>query len=553
MLTNPQSFLQPFVCPCDSFKGWKGISLSGRIASKSFGDLKALGSRWEWTSPNVVDDRMDVDFEASQVTESIDGSFPAGQSPLELLPMELLSAVIDQLATDIPPNGFTARNIDLMSLLLTSRSMHAATLSTLYAHITLPHSRIFAKFLARVNEHGSLGSIVRRLDFSHFNPTGAGMTARERAETRNLIPETILECLSLVPNLKEFLAQEHIDDDLDSAVIEKLFCGLEKLRAIDFCACSSAKFKNAFHAVIRAEPSPLPSVLPITRLSLHECQVLDASVYDILLPRMPHLTHLDVAHTRISDDALHSIPRTAHLTHLNLSKCGSLSGESVVDFLTNHPAAKSLVYLNLAMDVKSHEMLSSSEITALLPVLPKSLRSLNLKGSKMGAEHIDLLLPLTKHLEELGLGRHLTLSHITRLFVPNESAPVEDQLSWIPHTLRYIDVSDLSSTQLDLSTLFGSSCPVLKSAAHPLEVLEVGAEVMKRLERADTTLKRVGWCVKDAGRRAWLVRVKREGDVDFQDTGAREWKWGATYWGMRKVAVARADVGGMYGHYMFKK
>jgi hypothetical protein len=289
---------------------------------------------------------------------------------------------------------------------------------------------------------------------------------------------------------------------------------------------------------------------------------LDSSVYDILLPKMPHLTHLDVAHTRITDQALHSIPKTARLTHLNLSKCSYLSGSSVVEFLTNHPAARSLVYLNLAMDVKSHEMLSSNEITALLPILPSSLRSLNLKGSKMIGEHIPFLLPLTKHLEELGLGRHLELADLTRLFVPDESAELEEQLAWTPHTLRYIDVSDLSAQQLDLGTMFGSTCPVLKSHAYPLEVLEVGPDVHKRLQRAEMTVKRVGWCVQEAGRRAWLVRKKKDGD----------WKWGATYWGMRKVAVARAEVGGMvslipfwiglaeeeltwmqYGHYMFKK
>jgi hypothetical protein len=371
------------------------------------------------------------------------------------------------------------------------------------------------------------------------------MTARERAETRNLIPETILQSLSLTPNLKEFLATEHIEDELDATVIEKLLCGLDKLKALDFCACSSEKFKNSFQAVVGAEPPLLPSALPITRLSLHECTILDSSLFETLLPKLPRLTHLDVAHTRITDQALHSIPVTARLTHLNLSKCSFLTGESVVDFLVNHPAAKHLVYLNLAMDVKSHEMLSGDAITAILPILPKSLRSLNLKGSKMGKEHIDDLLPLTKHLEELGLGRPLELKDLERLFIPDQEAPIEQQLAWIPHSLRYIDVSDLSAAQLDLGTLFGMSCPVLKGVAHPLEVLEVGKEVWKRLEMSGATLKRAGWCITEAGRRYWLVRVKKETDEDFADKGGREWKWGATYWGMRKVAVARAEVGGM--------
>ncbi|CAL3963446.1 hypothetical protein PZA11_001061 [Diplocarpon coronariae] len=542
MLTNPHSLLHGFVCPCDGFRGWKGISLGGKIASKSSGDLKAwAAARWDW------DERADVVMSKLETARE-KGSDSAGKSPLELLPMELLGAIIDNLALDIPPNGFTARNIDLMSLLLTSRSIHAATLATLYAQVTFPHSRIFRKFLSHTQDHPALGTIVRRLDFSHFNPTGAGMSARERAQTQNLIPETLSECLSLTTNLQEFLAQEHIDDEISPAVLKTLFCDLPKLKALDLCACSSTSFRESFNAIISA--NILLPVLPITRLSLHECTILPSSVFDSLLPRMPHLTHLDVAHTRITDAALHSIPQTARLTHLNLSKCSFLSGTAVVSFLTSHPGAKSLVYLNLAMDAKSSEMLSSDEITALLPSLSLSLRSLNLKGSKMGKEHIDLLLPLTKHLEELGLGRHLDLQQLTRLFVPESNLPLEEQLAWTPHRLRYLDVSDLTIAQLDLGTLFGSSCPILKPIAEPLEVLELSTEVLKRLDKVPD-VKRVGWCIKEAGRRGWLVRVHKEGEA--KDDGAREWKWGATYWGMRKVPVARAEVGGIYGHYMFKK
>lgn len=435
-----------------------------------------------------------------------------------------------------------------MSLLLTSRALHTATLATLYSQITIPHSRIFRKFLSHINDHPSLGTIVRRLDFSHFNPTGAGQTARERAQTLNLIPATLLQCLSLTPNLREFLAQEHIDDDISSAVLKYLLCDLPQLKALDFCACSSTNFREAFNDVISA-PSPLPDHLPITRLSFHECPILPSTIYSTLLPRLRNLTHLDVAHTRITSAALFSIPQTAKLTHLNLSKCSSLLGSDVVEFLSTHPAAKTLVYLNLAMDVKSHEMLTPEDLTSLLPILPKTLKSLNLKGSKMTKEHIPLLLPLTKHLEELGLGRHLDLASITQLFGPRNQEEDDEEEEWIPHTLRYLDVSDLSVAELDLGTLFSTSCRILQTPSEPLEVLEVGAEVWKKVENA-SAVRRVGWCGKDAGRRGWLVRVRGEGKVD---SGAREWKWGACYWGMRKVPVARAEVGGMYGHYMFKR
>jgi hypothetical protein len=121
--------------------------------------------------------------------------------------------------------------------------------------------------------------------------------------------------------------------------------------------------------------------------------------------------------------------------------------------------------------------------------------------------------------------------------------------------LRYLDVSDLSLVQLDLPTLFSAKFPLLRNTSLPLEVLEVGSEVYKKLDKSQMSLQRAGWCVKDAGRRWWLVRdfAKIEGLEQKRDNGQRDWKWGASYWGMRKVPVARADVGGMYGHYMFKR
>ena len=213
------------------------------------------------------------------------------------------------------------------------------------------------------------------------------------------------------------------------------------------------------------------------------------------------------------------------------------------------------------MDAKSAEMLTAADVSDLLPILPRSLRSLNLKGSKMDASHVPLLIPLSKHVEELGLGRHLSLADIKGLFVQDENKDGQEQRQWEAHSLRYVDVSDLSVAELDLGTLFSSSCPVLKTVSSPLEVLELAPDVYKKLGGSEKVVRRVGWCLKEAGRRGWLVREpvgvgKGEGEAEVEverDDGKRGWKWGASYWGMRKVPVARAEVGGMYGHYMFKR
>ena len=103
-----------------------------------------------------------------------------------------------------------------MAMLLTSRTLHSATLNALYRNITIPHSRIFRKFLTHIAQNQELGTIVRRLDFSHFNPTSLFTTASERATTRNLTRETLLQCLNLTPYLREFLAQEYVDKAIQS-------------------------------------------------------------------------------------------------------------------------------------------------------------------------------------------------------------------------------------------------------------------------------------------------------------------------------------------------
>ncbi|KAK6845452.1 hypothetical protein PG995_015562 [Apiospora arundinis] len=538
--TQPESKLHGCWFPAvaaDGFQGWKQIDVRGRQASRSFGDLQAL--RIVWSAPTT-----------SKQPAKLPGRPTAGQAPIERLPLELLGPIIDLLVLDVPPNGITARNVDLMSLLLSSKTLHTATLHALYRKITIPHSRIFRKFLAHVSQNQELGTIVRRLDFSHFNPTTLFTTAAQRSTTRNLTPETLLQCLELTPYLREFLAQEHIDDEIDENVLRKLFLDLPRLQAVDFTGCSSSNFKIAMSAIPKFE---WPVNLAISRLSLHKCINLPSAVFETLLPKLGNLTHLDVAGTRITDEALLSIPHTARITHLNLAKCALLSPEVVVEFLATHPAVNgSLICLSVASDARSHQLLDVEDVTRLLPILPSTLRSLSLKGSKMEDSHINLLRPLTKHLEELALGRGLRITDIDRLFVPDEDDDnVQMQIDWIPHTLKYIDMSDYSAAELDFSTLFSNSMSIMKKFSAPLEVVEVAENLYNGLSKSPA-LQRLGWTVTEFGSRAWMVRRHSPEDGP-RDSGLRSWKLGASFWGMRKIPMASAEVGGMYGSYMFKR
>ena len=378
-----------------------------------------------------------------------------------------------------------------------------------------------------------------------------GRTRQVIQTIQNLTSKTLLECLELTPYVQEVLLQEELDDDVDEVVLRKMFFDLPNLQALDLCAASSTAFVNAFEAAL-TNLTPRESVmLNIRRLSLHECFTLHSSSLEKLLPQLPRLTHLDLFHTRVTDSALASIPKTATLTHLNLGRCSQITGQGTVSFLTSHPAATGLVYLNLACDTSRYRLLWESDVETLLPALPSTLVSLNLNGAKICSAHIPLLLPLTKHLEELGLAStDILLADINALFVPppTSSSLITAEGEWTPPTLRYLDLTALPT--LSQPSLFSPACVLFNSLSAPLEVIELGDKVISALRQCEKTNKRLGWVVKELGRRGWYVREPTQGSGAG---GRRAWKMGAMWWGMRKIPVAWGEVGGLYGHYMFKK
>ena len=402
-----------------------------------------------------------------------------------------------------------------------------------------------------------LGRLVRRLDLSHFTSIGMGRTQRDNAEIQNLTSKTLFECLQLIPAVQEILFQQNIDTDIDILVLKQLFTSLPNLKALDLCASSNSSFTNAFTAAmanLRAVPSLM---LNIRRLGLHECSTLPGDDLNVLLSRLPNATHLDLHHTRVTAAALQSIPHTAKLTHLNLGRCTSLSGVDVVNFLENHPAAKTLVYLNLASDPSRSRLLRPEDTDRLLDILPCSLRSLSLNGAKISPAQLTRLIPFTKHLEELAIAHaEVSMRDILQFLVPTSSlsgsvnvdAMDED---WIPSTLHYIDLTSVAS--VTQPSIFAQSPVLLSSLSGPLEVIEVGEKVINDLGRAKIASKKYGWVVKELGRRAWYVREPKPDEKYVANRGARDWKMGSNWWGMRKFPVAQSEVGGLYGHYMFKK
>ncbi|MCJ1312191.1 hypothetical protein MMC25_005865 [Agyrium rufum] len=491
-------------------------------------------------------------------------TYAAGDSRFERLPVEIHDQIFAHLALDTPPAEYTPRNEDLIACLLASKTLYLRTLRTLYSRVTLPHSLVFAKFLRQITTHPEAGRLVKCLDLSHFTSLGLGRTSRFNLEIPNFTRDTFFQCLSLTPNIRELLLQEHTEDDLSPEILKKVFYGLPRLRALDLCAAASRSFVNAFASAMLNASYLSAQTVYIERLSLHECFTLESSALESLLSRMPGLTHLDLCHTRVTNTALASIPASAHLSHLNLARCSTIKGDKTAEFLTNHPACSSLVYLNLASDITRNRLLWETDLTALLPRLPRSLRSLNINGAKIALQHVIYLQAVSKHLEELSMAHaDLTLQNINSLFYPTSTLDNLEEIAgamaeWIPSTLKYIDLTGITAMK-DPGTLFTRSCLLLGRTSEPLQVIEFGESVIAQLKNTKPTGERLGWKAFELGRRGWYARQLQSpqwsinGDARYVDDGIRSWKMGASWWGMRKIPVSRGEVGGLYASYMFKR
>jgi hypothetical protein len=233
----------------------------------------------------------------------------------------------------------------------------------------------------------------------------------------------------------------------------------------------------------------------------------------------------------------------------------------VVDFLSNHPAVKSLVCLNLHYDISRYRLLSTADVDELLPCLPKTLRSLNLSGAKINSSHMPQLRRLSAFLEELSVGyADLSLADINCLF---DKGDEQEQRESGPHqsNLRYLDLNGISSvTPLNI-ILASSNESLLRRETFPLQVLELSEKVTDGLKERSVSGNRLGWTVRTDNRRGWYVRSgpgNTPGGESLvkaikEDDGSRSWKMGGKWWGSRKIGMAESELAGIYGYYAFGK
>ena len=312
------------------------------------------------------------------------------------------------------------------------------------------------------------------------------------------------------------------------------------------------EFVNAFSSLWL--DSSTSQFTQIRRLCLHECTTLKSAVFENILPRLTQVTHLDLAHTKVNDKALMSIADTARMTHLNLERCTQITGNAVVDFVTQHPAVRdTIVWLSLNADASRYRLLASEDLDRLLPALPRTLRSLNLGGARISSQHVPALQTLATQVEELGLkGANLSLGSdiVQILSLVGENGKPKDTNK--KSSVRYIDLTDISSvTQMSLNY---SPVSIKDKGSLPLEVIELSGTVLTEILRRNKNVKNPDWTVKELGRRGWYVRAPESLPPSQEtDDGYRSWKMGARWWGMRKIPMVEQEVGGMYGYFMFKR
>jgi len=158
---------------------------------------------------------------------------------------------------------------------------------------------------------------------------------------------------------------------------------------------------------LRQIPRERRRIFPsIQRLGL-TCVSLERSILAAFVLSFPNLTHLDLSQTRVDAATLHSLSRSSvRLESLSLSRCRSLTSESLVDFLVHSPATAGLQELALQGTLLFPTPVSPDDMLTILTAAPclrrGALRYLDLGGCPLTDEALEAVAP-QQALLDLGL------------------------------------------------------------------------------------------------------------------------------------------------------
>lgn len=385
------------------------------------------------------------------------------QPSLSMTPfsVEILNKIVEYAYyLDNPDKKHVNRTANLKNLMMVNSVFFSLCLPYTYKYDSFVRSNMFYSFLLTLMKKPALGKLVEVLDFQEFTAVGLGRSGRTLSQIQNLTERTILKCLELTPNLREFLSSESIEGDISPQIVHFLFNNLPKLESIDFCGSSGLNFVHSFDNLSVDNMN-----YQIKRLSFHDCTDFNAESLRAILPKLPNLERLDLTHTPVvASDLATGINRDCRLSHISLSKCSNIGAtHSFINLLINHPSInhKGLVWLNLQNDY-SVALLKSQAITYLLEHLKcTNLRYLNLNGySEINESHLEIITRRFPHLESLSIS-HLQKDSDFRILSRLENLKFVDLASNLdtrptvveflrdcPKSIDAIEIRDTLSDQL---------------------------------------------------------------------------------------------------------
>lgn len=273
----------------------------------------------------------------------------------------------DLMSNDHPGNAekFTENfRTFVRSNLTVNKTFYHVCRVLIYRYCKLTTAKRFHSLLETLRNNEKVRNIVQVADFQELTSIGLGRTGEMNKMIKNLTNETLTEFLELTQsNLREFLACEHIQDDMDENIVYDLLRPGTVLSVLDFCGCSGVKFTESCIKALdrlyrfdeeKQEYTTKEENYQITCLGLNDCTDLPSPVLGKMLRMLPELQKLDIGHTSIDDHTLmNDLPHLKSLTHLSLSMCLKLSPRGVLEFFSHHPAvtdpsnSKTLEWLNL--------------------------------------------------------------------------------------------------------------------------------------------------------------------------------------------------------------
>lgn len=354
---------------------------------------------------------------ASSLTERSLEGIPAHNNNrrLELsqtIPPEIIYEILtyqfkDYMSNDYPPTSEkfneNLRNF-LRSNLTVNKTFYHVCRVLIYKHCNFTTAKRFHNLLESIEYCPELRNIIQIADFQELTSIGLGRSNEMNKSIQNLTNKTVFKFLTLTKgNLREFLACENIQDDLDDNIIYWLLKPGKNLSILDFCGCSGDNLSQSFiMALNKLYPpqlennntsiqEPIVYNSQITCLGLNDCTDLPRIALGRLLKMLPELQKLDLAHTVIDGHILrYYLPHLKNLTHLSFALCSQLTSRSILEFFSHHPSVTdennvtTLEWLNLS-DITHSALWNEIHTMFLLKKLcqyghNKTLQYLNLDG-----------------------------------------------------------------------------------------------------------------------------------------------------------------------------